>query len=48
MTLFMLLMLVLAKDNGLIVSPLCWILVGFYVVWRFTVLLLKNSKEWED
>lgn len=48
MILFMLLLLVLARDNGMIISPLCWVLFGFYALWRFTVLLLTNAKDWEE
>lgn len=45
MILFMLLLLVLARDNGWIVSPMCWILFGFYVWLRITVTLLGKADE---
>ena len=41
----MLLIIVLAMDNQLTVSPLCWMLVAVYAVFRIMWAVLKEMTE---
>lgn len=44
----MLMIIVLALDNQLDVSPLCWLLFGFATLWRLWSAMFKAMKELED
>lgn len=43
----MLLILALARNNHMVISPLCWIIVGLYAWWRVVKILVEVNKEWE-